>query len=399
MQDDVAAAADGAAHLARNVAVLEPRGALADRLAQAAREGRRLRVKLGIDPTAPDIHLGHVVVLQKLREFQDLGHRVVLIVGDRTASVGDPSGRSDTRAVLSPEEIDANARTYEEQALRVLRDEPDLLEVRRNSEWLDMPVVDFLALARIPKVAQLLAREDFAKRYADGTPISLLEFLYPLLQAYDSVAVSADVELGGTDQLFNLLLGRDVQRAHGQPEQVVLTMPLLVGLDGARKMSKSLGNAIGVAAPASEIYGRTLRIPDELIAPWGSLLAVAVPDASVGARARKRALARALTDRFAGDGAGATAEAAFDRVHVDRGLPDDVPELRTASLHVPALLAEAFGVSRSDARRALAQGGVRLDGEVLAADRLDLEPGRLDGAVLQMGKRRHARVRRGPAAG
>jgi tyrosyl-tRNA synthetase len=241
-----------AAWLARNAVDCLPEGALAAKLAA----GRPLRVKLGIDPTAPDIHLGHTVVLRKLREFQDLGHTVVLIVGDYTARVGDPSGRSSTRPVLDDAEIDANARTFQAQAGRVL--DADRLEVCFNSEWLDMSMADLFGLTRTTTVAQLLEREDFAKRFAQRSPISVLELLYPLLQGYDSVAVRADVELGGTDQKFNLLLARDIQRAFGVPEQVVLTMPLITGTDGERKMSKSLGNDIGVTESPEEIYGRTL---------------------------------------------------------------------------------------------------------------------------------------------
>jgi tyrosyl-tRNA synthetase len=384
-----------AAFLTRNAAAAQPAGALAERLEAAEREGRQLRVKLGIDPTAPDVHLGHVVVLQKLREFQDLGHRVVLIIGDYTARVGDPSGRSATRPVLGPEEIEHNARTYQEQALRVLKDDPELLEVRRNGEWLDMPFDRFLTLARIPKVAQLLERDDFSKRYKDGRPISLLEFVYPLLQGYDSVAIEADVELGGTDQTFNLLFGRDVQRAEGRPEQSVLTMPLLVGTDGVQKMSKSLGNHIGITEPAGEIFGRTMRIPDEQIDPWAELLGVEVPATAGGPRDRKRALARALCDRFSGPGAGEEAQRAFDGMFRDRAIPDDVPEHpmgRTGDVHLPALLAEAFGVSRSEGRRAITQGGVRVNGETWPAERLDVDAAELHDAVLQLGKRRFARL-------
>src|SRR5690349_21766925 len=222
-------ASETAAALLRNAHQSLPDGGLQRKLETAEREGRQLRVKLGLDPTAPDIHLGHTVVLQKLREFQDLGHKVVLIVGDYTARVGDPSGRSKTRPVVSGEEIDVNAQTYQEQAMKVLLDDPDLLEVRRNSEWLDMPMEDFFRLARVATAAQILERDDFAKRWAAREPISLLELMYPLVQGYDSVAIEADVELGGTDQKFNLLLGRDIQRAYGQPSQAVLTLPLLVG--------------------------------------------------------------------------------------------------------------------------------------------------------------------------
>src|SRR5271156_1562317 len=255
-----------------------PAGALAQKLRTARAESRQLRVKLGIDPTAPDIHLGHAVVLGKLREFQDAGHRVVLIVGDYTARVGDPSGRSSQRPILSEQEIDENARTFQEQASKILDPDPERLEVRRNSEWLDMPMADLLTLLGTTTAAQLLERDDFAKRWAAREPISMLELLYPLLQGYDSGAVRSDVEVGGTDQKFNLLLGRDVQRAYDQPAQAILTMPLLVGTDGHRKMSKSLGNQIGITDAPEDMYGKTMAIPDEamdeyyrLLLPAGSL--------------------------------------------------------------------------------------------------------------------------------
>ena len=243
--------------LSRNAVEVRPDGALEKRLA----EGRPLRVKLGLDPTAKDIHLGHTVVLQKLREFQDLGHTVVLIIGDYTARVGDPSGRSATRPVLSPEEIDEHAQSYLDQASKVLADD-ERLEVRRNSEWLDMPMEDLFRLVRTVTIAQLLERDDFSKRMAASEPISLLELLYPVLQGYDSVAIRADVELGGTDQTFNLFMGRALQTTHGQPPQVVLTLPLLNGTDGERKMSKSYGNHIGITEPPGNMYGKTLSVPD-----------------------------------------------------------------------------------------------------------------------------------------
>jgi tyrosyl-tRNA synthetase len=389
--------AEDAAFLARNAAESLPAGGLAGRLEAAQREGRQLRAKLGLDPTAPDIHLGHTVVLQKLREFQDLGHRVVLIVGDYTARVGDPSGRSATRPVLSGEEIDANARTYQQQAFHVLRDDPELLEVRFNSEWLDMSMEDLFRLARTTTVAQLLERDDFAKRWAAQAPISILELLYPLMQGYDSVAVRSDVELGGTDQTFNLLLARDVQRAYGLPEQAVLTMPILPGVDGTEKMSKSVGNHIGITEEPSEIYGRTLSLPDEAMDAWFTLLAVDRPPAGTSARDAKHALARALVERFHGAAAADAAAAEFDRVHVQRSAPEEIDELAVAAVngtvHLPAVIAEGFGMSRSDARRMLAQGGVKLDGEALAAADLDLPRERLDGAVLQVGKRHFRRLR------
>ena len=258
--------------LAGNAVDCLPAGALAQKLELADREARPLRVKLGIDPTAPDIHLGHAVVLRKLREFQDAGHTVVLIVGDFTARVGDPSGRSTLRPMLSREEIEANAQTFQEQASRILDPDPERLEVRRNSEWLELAMSELLGLLRTTTVAQLLERDDFAKRWAAAQPISMLELLYPLLQGYDSVAVRADVELGGTDQKFNLLLGRDIQRAYGQPEQAIMTMPILVGTDGRQKMSKSLGNQIGVTDSPQEMYGKTMSIPDEAMADWYRLL-------------------------------------------------------------------------------------------------------------------------------
>src|SRR4051812_40814805 len=340
----MAAPATDAAFLARNAVDSLPAGALEAKLAAAAREGRQLRVKLGLDPTAPDIHLGHTVVLQKLREFQDLGHRVVLIVGDYTARVGDPSGRSSTRPVLSGEEIDANARTYQEQAFSVLRDDPELLEVRFNGEWLDMPAEELFRLARVATVAQILERDDFAKRFAARQPISVLETLYPLLQGYDSVAIRSDVELGGTDQTFNLLLGRDVQRAYGQPEQVILTMPILPGIDGVEKMSKSLGNHIGVAEPPEEQFGKTMRLPDEAMDTWFTLLAVPAPPPGTPPRDRKRALARGIVERFHGPEAAAEAERHFDRLFVTHEAPDAVEVHALPAngegqgVHLPALI-------------------------------------------------------------
>jgi len=388
--------AETAAQLLRNAHVSLPDGGLAEKLATAVKEGRPLRVKLGLDPTAPDIHLGHTVVLSKLREFQELGHRVVLIVGDYTARVGDPSGRSSTRPVLNGEEIDANALTYQQQAFTILRDDPELLEVRRNGEWLDMPAERLFGLARVATVAQILERDDFARRFAARQPISVLEMLYPLLQGYDSVAVEADVELGGTDQTFNLLLGRDVQRAYGQPEQVILTMPILPGTDGHEKMSKSLGNHVGVTEPPSEQFGKTMRLPDAAMDSWFELLAIEPPPAGTGPRDAKRELARAIVTRFHGAEAAAGAEAEFDRLFVDHALPDEIAEHQLAGadgpVHVPALIADAFGRTRSEARRLIAQGGVKLDGEPLAADELDLPAERLQGRVLQVGKRGFRRI-------
>jgi tyrosyl-tRNA synthetase len=398
--DALDTAAEAAAWLARNAVDCLPEGGLGAKLGL----GRPLRVKLGIDPTAPDIHLGFTVVLQKLREFQDLGHTVVLIIGDYTARVGDPSGRTTTRPVLEPAQIDANARTFTDQALKVL--DADRLEIRHNGEWLDMKMEQLFALLRTATVARILERDDFHKRYTAGEPISILELLYPLLQGYDSVAVRADVELGGTDQKFNLLLGRDIQRAYGQPEQVILTVPLLTGTDGTRKMSKSYDNYVGVAESPEQMYGKTLSIPDASLADWYSLLLGGAPDPALGPRDAKRALARALVERFHDTGSAAAAEEAFDRVHVRHELPAEMPEVALPpvspgasgtpngdTVHLPALLASAFGVSTSEARRGIAQGAVRLDGEPVSA--LDMEPGKLSGRVLQLGKRRFARIRDG----
>ncbi len=383
--------AQAASWLARNAVDCLPEGGLERKLA----EGRPLRVKLGIDPTAPDIHLGFTVVLQKLREFQDLGHRVVLIVGDYTARVGDPSGRSSTRPVLEPAQIDANARTFADQALKVLRGDPELLEVRFNGEWLEMPTERMFELLRTVTAGRILERDDFSKRMAAHEPISMLELLYPLLQGYDSVAVGADVELGGTDQKFNLLLGRDIQGAYGRPEQVVMTMKLLTGTDGVQKMSKSYGNYIGVTDAPDQIYGRTLSIPDASLADWYELLLGGEVDPALSPRDSKRALARELVARFHDREAAAAAEQRFDAIHIRRERPDDVPEVTWRDgepVHLPALLAGAFSISTSEARRALAQGAIRLDGEPLAPAKLDVPADTVDGRVIQFGRRRFARV-------
>jgi tyrosyl-tRNA synthetase len=386
-------AAEDARFLTRNAVEALPEGALARQLD----EGRPLRVKLGIDPTAPDIHLGHTVVLRKLREFQDLGHTVVLIVGDYTARVGDPSGRSATRPVLSGAEIDANAETFQRQAFKVL--DADRTEVRRNGEWLDMAMEELFRLARNATVAQLLERDDFAKRYAANEPISVLELLYPLLQGYDSVAVESDVELGGTDQKFNLLLARQIQQAYGKPQQSVLTMPILPGIDGVQRMSKSLGNYVGVTEPPDEVFGKLMRVPDDAMPVYYDLLLDGAFDADRPAVESKRALARSLTARLHGEQAATAAEAHFDLLHVQRELPDEIPDhaldANGGEVHLPGLLRDAFGISASEGRRLLAQGGVKLDGEPLDAGTLDLPAERLEGAVLQVGKRRFVRVRTG----
>jgi len=365
-----------------------PAGRLADQL----REARPLRLKLGVDPTSPDIHLGHCVVLTKLRAFQDAGHQVVLIIGDYTALVGDPSGRDATRPVLGPGEIEANALTYQEQAFKVL--DRERTELRRNSEWLDMPSAELFDLVRRFTVARLLERDDFTKRMASAQPISTLELLYPVLQGFDSVAIDADVEFGGTDQKFNLLFGRDVQAAYGRPQQSILTMPILPGTDGKLKMSKSYENYVGVTDPPEEMFGKLMSIPDEAMGEYWLLLLAEPLDAGRPAVEAKRELARRLTDRFHGDGAGVAAEAAFDRVHVRRELPEEIPvaTLDGDPVHLPALIAAEFGLSSSEARRLITQGGVRLDGEPLEPGTLDLPVAGLAGRVLQVGKRRHRRL-------
>jgi tyrosyl-tRNA synthetase len=385
-------AGEAAQFLTRNAVDALPKEELQRQLEQ----GRPLRVKLGVDPTTPDIHLGHTVVLRKLREFQELGHQVVLIVGDYTGRVGDPSGRSSVRPHVNPAEIDENALTYQEQAFKVL--DRGATEVRRNGEWLDMAMEDLFALARTATVAQLLERDDFATRYSAGEPISILELLYPLLQGYDSVAIESDVELGGSDQKFNVLLAREVQRAYGVEPQSILTMPILPGIDGVQKMSKSLGNYVGVTDPPEEMYGKLMRVPDEAMPTYYELLLDFPLDPDLPPRDAKRAMARALTARYHSDDAAAAAEDRFDALHVRHELPDEIEDFAFATngdpVHLPALLADAFGISRSEARRLLSQSGVKLDGEALSDDALDLPADRLDGAVIQLGKRRLKRLRR-----
>ncbi|HLW94595.1 MAG TPA: tyrosine--tRNA ligase [Solirubrobacteraceae bacterium] len=376
--------------LARGAAELLPAGELERKLAL----GRPLRVKLGIDPTAPDIHLGHTVVLRKLRDFQDAGHVVVLIIGDFTARVGDPSGRSELRPMLTVEQIEANARTYQEQAFKVLDSDPTRLELRRNSEWLDMGMTELLALVRTTTVGQLMERDDFAKRRDRGEPVSVLELLYPLMQGYDSVAVRADLELGGTDQTFNLLLGRSIQRAYHQDEQAVLTMPLLIGTEGSEKMSKSLGNQIGVTDAPVDVYGRTMSIPDGLLAQWYELLLGRPLEAGADPLAAKRTLARELTAIYHGEEAAGREEEEWDRVQRGGGRPSEIEEATftpdNGVVHLPALIAELFGMSRSEARRLIEQGAVALDETAVAE--VDQPPEALDGRVLRVGKRRFKRL-------
>lgn len=377
------------AHLLERAVDVQPPGELQRRLD----EGGPLRVKLGVDPTAPDIHLGHAVVLGKLREFQDAGHTAVLVIGDWTARVGDPSGRSSTRPMLSADEIDANALTYQEQAFTIL--DPDRTEVRRNGEWFaGMGLEPLFRLAGSTTVNQLLRRRDFAERMDDDRPISVLELIYPLMQAYDSVMLEADVELGGTDQLFNLMLGREVQQAYGARPQVAMTLPILPGTDGVRRMSKSTGNYIGVGDPPEEQFGKVMSIPD---AQMGEFYALLFPgEAGPGGHPNedKRRLGRLVADRFHGAGAGEAAEAHFDRLFKDRKAPEEVREVTVAAgmVHMPALLVDDLGVaSRSEARRMLQQGGVSADGHVVAD--LDVDAAALDGRVVRAGKKRFARIR------
>lgn len=397
--------------LAANAADALPAGGLAAQLAAAEKAGRPLRIKLGVDPTTADIHLGHCVVLGKLREFQDAGHTAVFIIGDYTARVGDPSQRSKSRPMASGDEIDANARTYVEQAMRIL--DPERTEVRFNGEWLGaMSMEELFGLVSRSTIARLLERDDFSKRFSADQPITMLELLYPLLQGYDSVAIDADVEIGGTDQLYNLLMGRDLMPRYDKPAQTVMTMPILVGTDGTEKMSKSLGNYIGVTESAEEMFGKTMSIPDEAMPEWFRLASGLAHDVREDAIARlesgalkpneaKRLLARSIAERFHGEGAGAAAEQHFDSIFKAKAVPDDIPELALADVarndagqvFLPALLQSHLGVaSGGEARRLLQQGGVKLDGTPIAAGTLEVDPATLAGTVLQVGKRRFLRI-------
>jgi len=383
--------------------------------------GRPLRVKLGLDPTAADVTLGWAVVLRKLRQFQDLGHVAVLIVGDFTARVGDPSGKSDTRPRLTRDEVDAYAEHLLGQFWRIL--DRDRTEVRHNSEWLEpLGMEDVLRLTASTTVARMLERDDFAMRYAQARPISIMEFLYPLLQGMDSVATVSDVELGGTDQRFNLLVGRDLQRDHGQDPQVALTMPLLVGTDGTQKMSQSLDNYIAITDEADEMFGKLVRVPDGLIAEYrrrvldffvdpgeAERVAAGLADGTRDPWGEKRRLAREVVDLYHGPGAGERAEVRFLQVHRDGRLPDEilgVPVPRDvlavdegepgARLLVPELLIRlGLASTRSEARRLIAQGGVRRNGEVVRHEDVRFDPPEaIVGDVWQVGKRRFARVER-----
>jgi tyrosyl-tRNA synthetase len=409
-----ASPAEQARVLASGVAEISPPGGLAERLAEAAAHGRPLRVKLGIDPSSAHLTLGHAVVLRKLAQFQRLGHTVVLIIGNFTGLVGDPSGRSQTRRLQTEAEVAEHARTYLEQVARVL--DVDAAEVRWNAEWLaPMTFAEVARLAAHVTVANLLERDDFRTRYAAGQPISLVEFLYPLMQGMDSVAIRADVELGGTDQTFNLHVGRDLQRAHGQPGQVVLTMPLLRGTDGVQKMSKSLDNGIYLDEPPEVQYGKLMRIPDQVVPEYLRLTtdldpaeveALAAQAAAGGAAARdvKRRLAREVVALYHGPEAARAAEAAFDAgvrqragASADAGsaTPLAIPPsaVRDGTVWVVALLAEAGLVgSRGEARRLVDQGAVRLDGKPVDSVEQTWPPAELDGRLLTVGRRSPLRL-------
>ena len=355
--------------------------------------GETLRVKLGIDPTAPDIHLGFAVVLRELRAFQDLGHTAVLVIGDYTALVGDPSGRSKERPILSPEQIEENTRTYLEQAYLIL--DRGRTEVRRNSEWLaPLTMADIIRLTRATTVARILERDDFSKRYAAKGPITLTELLYPLLQAYDSVATDADVELGGTDQLYNLLMGRQVMEYYGKRPQCVVTTPLLVGTDGSIKMSKSVGNYIGVTDPPAEMFGKTMSIPDHLMPDYYSLLLDRPMPEGEPVRL-KRALARALVSMFHGEAEVVDAERTFDAV-VRREVPEDAPVVGLPEAEeiwiVDLITLSGFANTNGEARRFIKGAAVRVDGQVVRDEKLSLPVKDLRGKVLQVGKRRYVRL-------
>jgi tyrosyl-tRNA synthetase len=378
----------GIDELTRNAVDVLPAGSLEEKL----KLGRPLRVKLGIDPTAPDVHLGFAFVLERLADFQRAGHQIVLIVGDYTARIGDPSGLSKERPIVADEVLDANAAFFAEQAFRVL--DRERTEVRRNGEWLgQLSYADTVRLARTMTVARLLERDDFAKRFAAHTPISLSELLYPVMQAYDSVAIEADVEIGGTDQRFNLLAGRDVMPQYGLEPQVVVTYPLLVGTDGDLKMSKSRGNYIGITEPPEEMFGKTMSIPDEALPQWWQMLVGGEHPADP--MAWKLELARRITSRWHGAAGAERGEEHFTRVVRRHEAPDDVPDLALPQgdpVHLPAFLVASLGLaSTSEARRLIEQGGVKLNGEQAAG--VDLPRQSLEGALLQVGKRRFARLR------
>lgn len=392
--------------LASGAAQILPQDGLAERLLAARREQRPLRVKLGIDPSGTELTLGHAVVLRKLRQFQDLGHTAVLVVGGFTGQVGDPSGRTATRAAQTAEDVVANAQGYFDQLMSIL--DPNRTEVVNNADWLGvMSVADILGYTRRITVAQLLERDDFSRRFAARQPISLSEFVYPLLQGIDSVEIRADIELGGTDQTFNNLVGRELQRSRGQAPQTVLTVPLLVGTDGVEKMGKSLGNYIAIAEPAAEQFGKLMSIPDAVVGTYARLCTALRPrdldsiDADVaqggsGANRAKRHMARAVVALYHGEQAAEAAEKRFDAVFKHGETPADAPDFPLPDgdpVHLPAVLVAAgLAASTSAARRDIDGGAVRIDGGAVAAKRYDVARAELVGKVLAAGKRRAARI-------
>jgi tyrosyl-tRNA synthetase len=387
-----------------------PAEMLLHQLTRAKAEGRPLRVKLGVDPTAPDIHLGHTVVLRKLRQFQDLGHIAVLIIGDYTGKVGDPSGRSKSRPQLSDEVLEVNARTYVDQAAKVLN--MDTVELTRNGDWLaPLRMNDVLRLTSLVTVARMLERDDFSKRYTANEPISMLEFMYPLLQGYDSVAVRADIELGGTDQKFNLLMGRTIMEGYGLAPQSILTVPLLVGTDGEQKMSKSYGNYVGVSDEPGDMFGKLMSIPDGLMITYASLVSDAsvrevealkqgLGDGSYHPAEAKRDLAERIVRLYHGADAAQGARAAFDRLFKEKDQPVDIPEaavppgaVRDGKVWLPRLLTETGLVaSNGEARRLIEQGGVRVGDEVVGDPAAEFAVSELSGVVVQVGKRKFLRI-------
>ncbi|MHC4553477.1 MAG: tyrosine--tRNA ligase [Planctomycetota bacterium] len=376
---------------------------LAQRLTEAAKDGRQLRAKLGMDPTAPDIHLGHTVVLRKLRQFQDLGHKAILIIGDYTARIGDPTGQNTTRPMLTAEQIKENAQTYFDQAGKILDMSPDKVEVRYNSEWLaDMKLADVIKLTASMTVARMLERDTFDLRYKKGDPIGIHEFLYPLMQGHDSVAIKSDVELGGTDQTYNNLVGRDLQRQDGQPPQIVITMPILVGLDGVQKMSKSKKNYIGVTDAPSDMFGKTMSIPDELMDNYFTLLtdvdadeiAVLCDASRTHPKEAKVKLGKMIVEQFYDAVSADAAAAEFEKVFAQNQLPDDMPEVAIAAepVMVSKLLVECKLVaSGGEAKRMVKQGGVKINDEKANAPSDEITPA--DGMIVQVGKRKFAKLK------
>ncbi|OHB77510.1 MAG: tyrosine--tRNA ligase [Planctomycetes bacterium RBG_16_55_9] len=376
---------------------------LTQRLAEAAKTGRRLRVKLGLDPTSPDIHLGHTVVLRKMRQFQDLGHIAVLIIGDYTARIGDPTGQNTTRPILSPEQIEQNARTYFEQAGKILETSAEKLEVRRNSEWLEkLTLMELIQIAAKKTVAQMLQRDTFKKRLQADVDVYTHEFLYPLMQGYDSVMIHSDVELGGTDQTFNNLVGRDIQKGYDQPPQIVITMPILVGLDGQEKMSKSKGNYIGVTDEPNDMFGKVMSISDEMMENYFTLLTDRRPEeianlidpSKTHPKQAKVLLGKTIVSQFYGEATAEAAAAEFDKVFAQKQLPDEIPEFALSSQPISLkqlLLACKLVETGGEAKRICAQSGASIDGKKVTDPNAQITP--TDGMTIQVGKRRFARLK------